>query len=45
MTYRFHFTSSRTSGAVASADPSRPGRYLRSVVGFLSTTAADWRRS
>ena len=45
MSYRFHFTSSRTSGAVGSADPYRPSRYYRSVVGFLSTTAAAWRAS
>lgn len=45
MTYRFSFTSSRTSGATASSDPSRPGRYLRSVVGFLNVEASAWRRS
>ena len=45
MSYRFHFHSSRTSGAVGSADPYRPSRYYRSVVGFLSTTANAWRAS
>jgi hypothetical protein len=45
MSYRFHFSSARTSGATGSADPSRPSRYYRSVVGFLSTTANAWRSS
>jgi hypothetical protein len=45
MSYRFHFSSVRTPGATASADPYRPGRYYRSVIGKLSTTAADWRGS
>ena len=45
MSYRFNFTSSRTPGAVGTADPYRPSRYYRSVVGFLSTTAAAWRGS
>ena len=45
MSYRFHFTSSRTSGAVASMDPYKPSRYYRSVIGKLSVTAADWRAS
>jgi len=45
MSYRFHFTSSRTSWAVASMDPYKPSRYYRSVIGKLSVTAADWRAS
>ena len=43
MTYRFGFTSTRTSGMWAILDPSAPGRYYRSVIGKLSTTAASWR--
>ncbi len=45
MSYRFNFTSSRTSGVTGTADPYKPSRYYRSVVGFLSTTAAAWRSS
>jgi hypothetical protein len=45
MTYRFHFTSSRTSGMVASMDPYKPSRYYRSVIGKLSVTANQWRSS
>ena len=41
--YDFTFTSSRTSGATAILDPFAPGRYYRSVVGFLGTTIGDWR--
>jgi hypothetical protein len=43
MSYRFGFTSSRTSGMWAKMDPYRPGRYFRSVIGKLSLTAAQWR--
>jgi len=39
----FTFTSSRTSGATAIMDPYAPGRYYRSVIGFLGTTIGDWR--
>ena len=42
-TYSFTFTSSRTRGAVAISDPYRPGKYYRSVVGFLSLRATTWR--
>jgi len=45
MSYRFHFTSSRTSGVLGSLDPYKPSRYYRSVVGKLYVTAADWRKS
>ena len=45
MSYRFHFTSSRTSWAIASMDPYRAGKYYRSVIGKLSVTAAQWRAS
>lgn len=45
MTYRFHFTSSRTSWAIASMDPYRAGKYYRSVIGKLQITAAQWRAS
>jgi hypothetical protein len=42
-TYSFTFSSSRTRGAVAISDPYRPGKYYRSVVGFLGLTATTWR--
>jgi hypothetical protein len=45
MSYRFHFTSNRTSWATASMDPYKPSRYYRSVIGKLSVTAAQWRAS
>jgi hypothetical protein len=45
MTYRFHFTSGRTSWAIASMDPYRAGKYYRSVIGKLQITAAQWRAS
>ena len=45
MTYRFSFTSSRTSGMTGILDPYRPSRYYRSVIGKLSVTAAQWRAS
>ncbi len=45
VTYRLKFTSSRTSGASAIMDPYAPGRYYRSVIGFLNTTVGDWRGS
>lgn len=41
--YRFSFTSSRTSGATAKMDPYKPSRYYRSVIGKLGTTVGDWR--
>ncbi|HYO43296.1 MAG TPA: hypothetical protein VES19_08875 [Candidatus Limnocylindrales bacterium] len=41
--YDFAFTSSRTAGATAIMDPYAPGRYYRSVIGFLGTTIGDWR--
>jgi hypothetical protein len=43
MTYRFGFTSTRTSGAKALLDPYAKHRFYRSVIGFLSTTVGDWR--
>jgi hypothetical protein len=45
MSYRFHFSSARTSGVTGSGDPYRPSRYYRSVVGWLATTANQWRAS
>ncbi len=39
----FTFTSVRTSGASAVMDPYAPGRYYRSVIGFLGTTIGAWR--
>ena len=45
MSYRFHFTSTRTSGMTASMDPYKPSRYYRSVIGKLSITANQWRAS
>jgi hypothetical protein len=42
-TYSFTFTSRRTSGRTAISDPYAPGRYYRSVVGYLSLTATLWR--
>jgi hypothetical protein len=42
-TYRFAFTSARTSGATALMDPYAPSRYYRSVIGRLATTVGDWR--
>jgi hypothetical protein len=41
--YRFGFSSVRTPGMWSVMDPSAPGRYYRSVIGKLSTTAAMWR--
>jgi hypothetical protein len=41
--YKFTFTSVRTSGASAIMDPYAPSRYYRSVVGFLGTTVGAWR--
>lgn len=43
--YRFKFTSTRTPGATAIMDPYAPGRYYRSVIGFLGSTVGDWRSS
>jgi hypothetical protein len=42
-TYSFMFTSTRTSGAVAISDPYRPGKYYRSLVGFIGLRATTWR--
>jgi hypothetical protein len=41
--YKFGFTSSRTSGASAQMDPYKPHRYYRSVIGFLGLTVGNWR--
>ena len=41
--YNFAFNSSRTPGTTASMDPSAPGKYYRSVVGWLSTRVGTWR--
>jgi hypothetical protein len=41
--YRISFYSERTPGARAILDPYKPSRYYRSVVGFLSMTAGQWR--
>jgi hypothetical protein len=41
--YAFSFSSERTSGMKAIMDPSKPGKYYRSVIGKLSTTVGDWR--
>ena len=42
-TYRFYFTSKRTSGTTAAMDPYKPGRYYRSVIGWLSQRVGEWR--
>jgi hypothetical protein len=42
-TYSFMFTSTRTRGAVAISDPYKPGKYYRSVVGFIGLRASTWR--
>ncbi|HEY7523161.1 MAG TPA: hypothetical protein VH720_05820 [Candidatus Limnocylindrales bacterium] len=42
-TYAFTFASRRTPGMGAILDPYAPNRYYRSVIGRLSTTAAQWR--
>jgi hypothetical protein len=42
-TYKITFASTRTSGASARMDPYAPGRYYRSVIGWLSTTVREWR--
>ena len=41
--YSFAFKSTTTAGATAVSDPYASGKYYRSVVGHLSTTAAAWR--
>jgi hypothetical protein len=41
--YAFGFDSSRTPGMKAIMDPSKPGKYYRSVIGNLEMTAATWR--
>jgi len=40
---KFGFTSTRTKGASAIMDPYAPGRYYRSVIGFLDSTVGEWR--
>lgn len=42
--YSFTFASRRTRNVTAISDPYSPGKYYRSVVGYLSTTATTWRR-
>ena len=42
-TYRWTFTSTRTSGASGISDPYAPSRYYRSVVGKLATAASAFR--
>jgi hypothetical protein len=42
-TYTWSFASVRTKGAAAISDPSAPGKYYRSVVGFLDLKATTWR--
>jgi hypothetical protein len=42
-TYKFSFTGIRTNGTKALMDPYAPGRYYRSVIGYLDTTVGDWR--
>ena len=41
--WSFTFDSKTIDGATALMDPYAPNRYYRSVIGDLSTTAADWR--
>ena len=41
--YRIGFASSRTPGAVANLDPTKPGKYYRSVIGSLFMLTTDWR--
>ena len=43
--YDFQFASVRTPGNTAWMDPMAPGRYYRSVVGYLGLTAATFRSS
>ena len=43
--YDFQFASGRTPGNTAWMDPMAPGRYYRSVVGYLGLTAATFRSS
>jgi hypothetical protein len=42
-TYAFTFASKRTTGVTAISDPEAPGRYYRSVVGYLDLKATTWR--
>lgn len=42
-TYAFSFDSVRTPGMRATLDPSKPGKYYRSVIGSQGLTAATWR--
>lgn len=41
--YRIRFESVRTPGAKAIMDPSRPGRYYRSVIGNTTMTVGEFR--
>ena len=41
----FYFTSTRTDGYKAHADPPKAGKYWRSVIGNLSLRASQWRAS
>jgi hypothetical protein len=41
--YKFSFASVRTPGATARMDPYAPGRYYRSVIGWLGMTVGAWR--
>src|SRR6202040_1720125 len=43
--YDFMFASVRTPGNTAWMDPMAPGRYYRSVVGYLGLTGATFRSS
>ena len=39
----FRFTSTRTNRMKAHMDPPRAGKYWRSLIGYLTMTAYDWR--
>jgi len=43
LSYRIRFESVRTPGANAIMDPSRPGRYYRSVIGNTTMTVGEFR--
>jgi hypothetical protein len=42
-TYSFTFASTKTKGTTAISDPASPGKYYRSVAGYLSLRASTWR--
>jgi hypothetical protein len=42
-TYRTNFLPTRTPGTLALLDPQKPGKWYRSVTGWLGTTATAWR--